>query len=238
MARPAEEAAVPAVAAAQAEVSESSERRGKRLNATRLRWEMKSSEETGVTTSTAFAARLRASRAVRFALAAAAAVVVAVVAPAVAKANYAVQECTSGAGNADAATIRPFGGATKISQTDTCLSWGLRMEANGQSTLNTYVVWQWTAPPNTVFKTVQTLLHYFSNGGYGPMSSGSGSPGYSAVGGGGDSMGDSRPEQYKLLRHLRAVLREPVLEHLSLLLCHEFLRGRAGSVSALGERVW
>ena len=48
-------------------------------------------------------------------------------------------------GNVDAATIRPFGGATKISQTDTCGSWGLRMEANGQSTLNTYVVWQWTA---------------------------------------------------------------------------------------------
>jgi 5-hydroxyisourate hydrolase-like protein (transthyretin family) len=60
------------------------------------------------------------------------------------------------------------------------------MEANGQSANNTYVVWQWNAAPNTTFKTAQTLLHYFTNGGYGPMSSGSGSPGYSAVGVGGD----------------------------------------------------
>ena len=126
------------------------------------------------------------SRMVRFTLAAGAAVVFAVVAPAVAKANYSVQQCTSGVGNVDAGTIRPFGGATKISQTDTCGNWGLRMEANGQSTLNTYVVWQWTAAPNTIFKTAQTRLHYFTAGGYGPMSSGSGSPGYSAVGVGGD----------------------------------------------------
>ncbi len=60
------------------------------------------------------------------------------------------------------------------------------MEANGQSTYNTYVVWQWTAPQNTIFKTAQTNLHYYTHGGYGPMTSGSGSPGYSAVGGGGD----------------------------------------------------
>ena len=60
------------------------------------------------------------------------------------------------------------------------------MEANGQSTYNTYVVWQWTAPQNTIFKTAQTSLHYYTDGGYGPMTSGSGSPGYSAVGVGGD----------------------------------------------------
>ncbi len=103
-----------------------------------------------------------------------------------AHANYSVRECNSAVGNVDATMIRPFGGATKISQTDTCGSWGLRMEANGQSTSNTYVVWQWTAPPNTIFKTAQTTLHYYTHGGYGPMTSGSGSPGYSAVGVGGD----------------------------------------------------
>jgi hypothetical protein len=142
-------------------------------------------EETRI--DAASSGRPFAGRVLRFALAAVAAAALAAIAPAVAKANYAVQECTSNIGNADGVTIRPFGGATKVSQTDTCgTPWGLRMEANGQSTLNTYVVWQWTAAPNTVFKTVQTQLHYYTNGGYGPMSSGSGSPGYSAVGGGGD----------------------------------------------------
>jgi 5-hydroxyisourate hydrolase-like protein (transthyretin family) len=136
--------------------------------------------------STASGGGRRASRVLRFAAAAVVAAALAAVAPAVAKANYAVQECNPNVGNADAAMIRPFGGATKISQTDTCSTWGLRMEANGQSTLNTYVVWQWTAAPNTIFKTAQTTVHYFTNGGYGPMSSGSGSPGYSGIGGGGD----------------------------------------------------
>ena len=56
------------------------------------------------------------------------------------------------------------------------------MEANGQSTYNTYVVWQWTAPQNTIFKTAQTQLHYYTDGGYGPMTSGSGQPGYAGVG--------------------------------------------------------
>jgi 5-hydroxyisourate hydrolase-like protein (transthyretin family) len=99
-----------------------------------------------------------------------------------ADANYSVRECNSAVGNSDAAMIRPFGAATKIGQTDTCGGWGLRMEANGQSTYNTYVVWQWTAPPNTIFKTAQTQLHYYTDGGYGPMTSGSGTPGYSGVG--------------------------------------------------------
>jgi hypothetical protein len=99
-----------------------------------------------------------------------------------AHANYSVRECNSRVGNTDAITIRPFGGATKITQTDNCLGWGLRMEANGQSTGNTYVVWQWTAPPNTSFKTAQTTVHYFTDGGYGPMTSGSGTPGYAGVG--------------------------------------------------------
>jgi hypothetical protein len=116
-----------------------------------------------------------------------AAIAMAMTIPPVARANYVVQQCGSGVPNFDSATIRPFGGATKIGQTDTCGGWGLRMEANGQSTLNTYVVWQWTAAPNTVLRTAQARLHYFTGGGYGPMTSGSGSPGYSAVGPGGDN---------------------------------------------------
>ncbi len=35
---------------------------------------------------------------------------------------------------------------------------------------------------NTIFKTAQTQLHYYTDGGYGPMTSGSGSPGYAGVG--------------------------------------------------------
>jgi 5-hydroxyisourate hydrolase-like protein (transthyretin family) len=151
---------------------------------TRLSWGMRSIDETR--SHAASSERPLARRVLRFAAASAVAAALGALAPAAAKANYGVQECTSLIGNADAAMIRPFGGATKVSQTDTCGQWGLRMEANGQSTLNTYVVWQWTAAPNTIFKTAQTQLHYFTHGGYGPMSSGSGSPGYTAVGGGGD----------------------------------------------------
>ena len=121
-----------------------------------------------------------------FLTAAVACAALAALAPAGARANYNVRECNSSVGNIDAGMIRPFGEATKVRQTDTCGTWGLRMEANGNSTNGTYVVWQWNAPPGTIFKTAQTTLHYFTHGGYGPMSSGSGSPGYSAVGGGGD----------------------------------------------------
>jgi hypothetical protein len=111
---------------------------------------------------------------------------IAVSTPAGAYADYAVQECvpTVGLGAADAFEIRPFGAATKIAQTNDCGGWGLRNEAKGQSTNGTYVVWQINAAPHTLFKTAQTTLHYYANGGYGPMSSGSGSPGYSAVGSG------------------------------------------------------
>ena len=74
-------------------------------------------------------------RLVRIFLAAAvASAALAALAPAGARANYNVRECNSSVGNVDAATIRPVRGATKISQTDTCGNWGLRMEANGQST--------------------------------------------------------------------------------------------------------
>jgi hypothetical protein len=109
---------------------------------------------------------------------------IAVSAPAGAYADYAVQECvpTVGLGAADAFEIRPFGAATKIAQRSDCGGWGLRNEANGQSTNGTYVVWQINAAANTIFRTAQTTLHYEAAGGYGPMSSGSGSPGYSSVG--------------------------------------------------------
>jgi hypothetical protein len=103
-----------------------------------------------------------------------------------ANANYAVQQCDVGLGNIDGFTIRPFGTATKIAQTDTCggTGWGLRMEANGQSNNGTWVAWQFNAPANTIFRTAQTTLHYYATGGYGSMTSGSGSPGYSSVGSG------------------------------------------------------
>ncbi|HEX5820838.1 MAG TPA: hypothetical protein VFY30_03635 [Solirubrobacterales bacterium] len=131
--------------------------------------------------------RWQPRRLVRIFLAAAVAcAALAALAPAGARANYNVRECNSSVGNTDAGMIRPFGEATKVKQTDTCGNWGLRMEANGNSTNGTYVVWQWNAPTGTIFKTAQTSLHYYTHGGYGPMSSGSGSPGYSAVGGGGD----------------------------------------------------
>ncbi len=159
--------------------------RAERFERPVLREATTAEEETVKVTSN----RWQPRRLVRIFLAAAVAgAALAALAPAGARANYNVRECNSRTGNVDAATIRPFGGATKISQMDTCggAGWGLRMEANGQSTNNTYVVWQWTAPPNTILKTAQTSLHYYTHGGYGPMTSGSGSPGYSAVGGSGD----------------------------------------------------
>lgn len=103
-----------------------------------------------------------------------------------ADANYTVHECVpvAGLGAVDAATIRPFGSATKIAQSNDCGGWGLRSEANGQSTNGTYVVWQINAAPNTIFRSAQTTLHYLATGGYGPMTAGSGTPGYSSVGSG------------------------------------------------------
>jgi hypothetical protein len=105
-----------------------------------------------------------------------------------AHANYTVQECVSGfLGNADAFQVRPFGDATKIKQTDSCASpYGLRLEANGQSNYSTWVGWQWSAPPNTIFDSAKTRVHYWTDGGYGPMMSGNGSPGYAAIGTGGE----------------------------------------------------
>ncbi len=127
--------------------------------------------------------RWQRRRLVRIVLAAAVACAAwAALAPAGARANYDVRECNASVGNIDAGMIRPFGGATKISQSDNCGNWGLRMEANGQSTYNTYVVWQWTAPQNTIFKTAQTQLHYYTHGGYGPMTQRQWAPGYAASG--------------------------------------------------------
>ena len=158
-------------------------------------------------------------------------------APSAAHANYSVRECNTSVGNTDAAMIRPFGGATKISQSDNCGNWGLRMEANGQSTYNTYVVWQWTAPPNTIFKTAQTQLHYYTDGGYGPMTSGSGSPGYSARRiRWGTQWVTPVQSNSELLRDLRAVLREPLLEHVGFRVHHGLLCGRAGPRFTFRER--
>ena len=116
------------------------------------------------------------------------AAVFALAAPRTASGDYFVQECVSGAlGNVDAFQIRPYGSATKVRQTDTCTSpYGLRLEANGQSNHGTWVAWQWNAPPGTEFASVQTRVHYWTDGGYGPMMSSNGSPGYAAIGAGGE----------------------------------------------------
>ena len=58
------------------------------------------------------------------------------------------------------------------------------MEANGQSNNGTWVAWQFNAPGNTILRSAQSTLHYYATGGYGPMTSGNGSPGYSSVGSG------------------------------------------------------
>ncbi len=109
-------------------------------------------------------------------------------APRAAYGDYLVQECVSGAlGNVDAFQIRPYGEAMKVKQSDTCGSpFGLRLEANGQSNYGTWVAWQWNAPPNTNFASAQTRVHYWAEGGYGPMTASNGSPGYGAIGAGGE----------------------------------------------------
>jgi hypothetical protein len=130
----------------------------------------------------------RARRLALLLLAIVSVLLLALAAPKQAHANYTVRECVSGSlGNRDAFQVRPFGDATKIKQTDSCGSpYGLRHEAQGQSSYSTWVAWQWDAPPNTVFDSVQTRVHYWTDGGYGPMQSGNGAPGYASIGSGGE----------------------------------------------------
>src|SRR5262249_31955906 len=102
-----------------------------------------------------------------------------------ASANYSVVECVpaNAWGAPDAQALRPFpAGNFKIAQANDCGGWGLRNEANGQSNNGTWVAWQFNAAPNTFFSSAQSTVHYYATGGYGTMTSGSGSPGYSSVG--------------------------------------------------------
>jgi 5-hydroxyisourate hydrolase-like protein (transthyretin family) len=102
-----------------------------------------------------------------------------------ASASYSVVECVpgNGWGAPDAQMIRPFAANTfKIAQANDCGGWGLRNEANGQSNNGTWVAWQFSAAPGTRFESAQSTVHYYATGGYGTMTSGNGTPGYSSVG--------------------------------------------------------
>jgi 5-hydroxyisourate hydrolase-like protein (transthyretin family) len=159
-------------------ISESSDGRGggQRLTASGLMWAMDPKEERG------------RGRRLAVLVAIACGVFLWLLAPNRAHANYTVQECVSGfLGNADAFPVRPFADAAKIKQSDSCASpYGLRLEANGRSNYSTWVGWQWNAPSNTTFDSARTRVHYWTDGGYGPMMSGNGTPGYAAVGTGGE----------------------------------------------------
>jgi hypothetical protein len=102
-----------------------------------------------------------------------------------ARANYYVTECVPGYGwgAPDAQMVRPFPADTfKIAQANDCGGWGLRNESNGQSNNGTWVAWEFDAPAGTIFQSAQSSVHYYATGGYGTMTSGDGSPGYSSVG--------------------------------------------------------
>jgi hypothetical protein len=156
------------------------------LSASELRWEMGLQQKAG-TAGRSFSWTGR-WRWIALLVAVGSGLLLGLIAPNQARANYVVQECVSGTlGNADAFQVRPFGDATKVRQTDSCISpYGLRLEANGQSNYNTWVAWQWNAPTSTTFVSAQTRVHYWTDGGYGPMMSGDGTPGYAAIGSGGE----------------------------------------------------
>ena len=74
------------------------------------------------------------------------------------------------------------------------------------------------------------------HGGYGPMSSGSGSPGYAAVGGGGDQWVVPVQSNTTFYAVYEQCFANPCSSTSAFWLHHQLLRGRAGSGYALGKR--
>ena len=154
--------------------------------------------------------RWQRRRLVRIVLAAAVACAAwAALAPAGARANYSVSECNARVGNTDAVMIRPFGGATKISQTDTAGTgaFGWRRTDRALQHLRRLAVD--CAAKHDLQDRADHRFTTTPHGGYGPMTSGSGSPGYSAVVGS-PAIHWVTPVQSntKLLCDLRAVFRK------------------------------
>jgi hypothetical protein len=111
----------------------------------------------------------------------------ALLAPAGAEANYSVVECQGSGVYADAPdAFLVAGGSYSIWGKYECVGpgsgWGLLLEGGpGVTARNAWLAWQVNAAPGTRFDTATTLVHYGTFGGYGPMVTSDGSPGYGGL---------------------------------------------------------
>jgi 5-hydroxyisourate hydrolase-like protein (transthyretin family) len=122
-----------------------------------------------------------------FVLCALAILAVALGAPRGAEADYSVLECAprEQEGFADL-SLYAAGGYSILASND-CGNIGIRLDAKGVSARNSWVAWQVNAPGGARFKSAQATVHYGTDGGYGPMSTSDGSPGFGGLSGGAGS---------------------------------------------------
>ena len=130
--------------------------------------------------------RSGARRLKTFVLCALAILAIVLLVPRGAEADYTVLECAPGeqAGFSDVASLR--GGRVQHSAHERVRWLGFRLDAKGVSASGSWLAWQVNAPGGTRFKSAQATVHYGTDGGYGPMSTSDGSPGYQGLAGGRD----------------------------------------------------
>ncbi len=128
--------------------------------------------------------RSGARRLKTFVLCALAILAIALLVPRGAEADYTVLECAPGeqVGFSDVALYA--GGGYSILPSNDCGGYGFRLDAKGVSASGSWLAWQVNAPGGTRFKSAQATVHYGTDGGYGPMSTSDGSPGYQGLAGG------------------------------------------------------
>jgi 5-hydroxyisourate hydrolase-like protein (transthyretin family) len=119
-----------------------------------------------------------------FVLCALAILAVALVAPRGAEADYSVLECAPGEQDGFADVGLYAAGGYSILVSNHCGGIGFRLDAKGVSARDSWVAWQVNAPGGTRFKSAQATVHYGTDGGYGPMSTSDGSPGFGGLSGG------------------------------------------------------
>lgn len=126
--------------------------------------------------------RKGARRLKTFVLSALAILGIVLVAPRDAEANYSVTECVAGVGAPNAGLYA--GGPYSISHGVECGGRGLILKAEGVSGSGSWKAWQFSAPPGTRFAQASAIVHYGTDGGYAPMTSSDGTPGFTGLSGG------------------------------------------------------
>jgi hypothetical protein len=112
--------------------------------------------------------------------------VIALAAPKQAKADYSVIECSPEQGQTAFPDLNEAGGGSySIWGANDCGGYGYKLWAGPCCSANgSWRAWQINAPAGTRFATAQSVVHYGTHNGYGPMTTSDGSPGYGGLSGG------------------------------------------------------